>query len=141
MEKRRLKKQESFIERYPKHHSCLQPILLQLFLQVFIRISIQFGGFPEQHQGNSRKNSHGIVQVFAGIFCEFCNLNFCKCRHYKMTNKYSESVSVVRITGIFFEGTIFLVTQTVEKPNKRSFWKTEKKSIPKFFNVIFQGLL
>ena len=26
-----------------------------LFLQVFIRIPIQFGGFSEQHQGSSRE--------------------------------------------------------------------------------------
>ena len=37
-----------------------------LFLQVFIRISIQFGGFPEQLRGNSRKNSRKMLQVFAG---------------------------------------------------------------------------
>ena len=37
-----------------------------LFLQVFIRISIQFGGFSEQHQGSSRKIPCGIFHVFAG---------------------------------------------------------------------------
>ena len=36
-----------------------------LFFQVFIRISIKFGEFSEQHQGNSRKNSREILQVFA----------------------------------------------------------------------------
>ena len=35
-----------------------------LFLQVFIRISIQFGGFSEQHQGNQRTKS---LQNFAGF--------------------------------------------------------------------------
>ena len=37
-----------------------------LFLQVFIRISIQFGGFSEQHQGSSRKIPRKIFHVFAG---------------------------------------------------------------------------
>ena len=36
------------------------------FLQVFIRISIQFGGFSEQHQGSSRKISRKVFHVFAG---------------------------------------------------------------------------
>ena len=36
------------------------------FLQVFIKISIQFGGFSEQHQGSSRKISRKIFHVFAG---------------------------------------------------------------------------
>ena len=33
-----------------------------LFLQVLIRVSIQFGGFSEQHQRSSRE----IFHVFAG---------------------------------------------------------------------------
>ena len=37
-----------------------------LFLQVFIRISIQFGGFSEQHQGSSRKISRELLHVSAG---------------------------------------------------------------------------
>ena len=37
-----------------------------LFLQIFIRISIQFGGFfSEQHRGSSRK-TRKIFHVFAG---------------------------------------------------------------------------
>ena len=45
-----------------------------LFLQIFIRVSIQFGGWvSEQQQGNSRKISLKILQVFAGKTSIFVN--------------------------------------------------------------------
>ena len=50
-----------------------------LFLQVFIKISIQFGGFSEQHQENQRTKS---PQNFAGLRGQ--NLKFCKHRRYNM---------------------------------------------------------
>ena len=49
-----------------------------LFLQVFIRISIenfyiQFGGFSEQHQGSSREIPRKIFHVFAGKTLNFAS--------------------------------------------------------------------
>ena len=49
-----------------------------LFLQVFIRISTQFGGFSELHQGNSRKIPREIFQVFAGKTSIFVNADTTK---------------------------------------------------------------
>ena len=42
-----------------------------LFLQVFIRISLQFGGFSEQHQLNSREIPREIFHIcITGMFFE-----------------------------------------------------------------------
>ena len=52
-----------------------------LFLQVFIRISIQFGGFSQQQQGRSWKNPRKTFNVFTGrtsnFMCEDANIR-CK---------------------------------------------------------------
>ena len=47
-----------------------------LFLQVFIRISIQFGGFSKQHQENQRTKSpqnfaEDFLSRLSGYFSEF----------------------------------------------------------------------
>ena len=47
-----------------------------LFLQVFIKISIQLGGFSEQHQGSSRKTPREIFHVLELIHDFFQNLKF-----------------------------------------------------------------
>ena len=44
-----------------------------LLLQVFIRISIQFGGLSEQHQGISRKIPRELFHVFAGKTSNFAS--------------------------------------------------------------------
>ena len=44
-----------------------------LFLQVSIKISVQFGGLSEQHQGSSREIPRKIFQVFAGKTSNFAS--------------------------------------------------------------------
>ena len=54
-----------------------------LFLQEFTGISLQFGGFSEQHQGKSRKNSRKILQVFAGKTSIIVSADTTKCHEQK----------------------------------------------------------
>ena len=82
-----------------------------LFLQVFIRISVQFGGFSEQHQGSSRKIPREIFHVSAGKTSNFmsadaniwCKQNFYVCKCGKQ----------IRITEILFGVKIFFCMKTV----------------------------
>ena len=82
-----------------------------LFLQVFIRISIQFGGFSEQHQENQRTKS---PQNFAGLRGQ--NLKFCKhdaticCK--QIVNAW-QCGKQIRITGFFFSGKNFFCMKIV----------------------------
>ena len=83
-----------------------------LFLQVFIRISIQFGGFSEPHQGSSReipRKSFHILrakpQILRVLKLQYdVNKVFCVCQSGKQ----------IRITGIFLDGKGFFARKLLQ---------------------------
>ena len=97
-----------------------------LFLQVFIRISIQFGGFSEQHQGSSRKIPRELFHVFAGKTSNFMSA-------YDV-NKIFTCASVANkfvLLGFFFGVKIFFLHEYCRNRQYLSlFGLGETKTIP-----------
>ena len=62
-----------------------------LFLQVFIRISIQFGGSSEQHQGNKRTKSPQILQVCVGKTSSFVSTDATICCKQIACDRFTNS--------------------------------------------------
>ena len=111
-----------------------------LFLQVFIRIYIQFGGFSEQHQGSSRKIPRNFFHVFAGKTSNFmsadANIN---------VNKIFTCVSVANkfVLLKFFSVEILFCMKTVEigKIYHISGWEKRIQFHNKVLDGIFRELL